>query len=256
MKKLIEVFGSGVNWGIFLLVALLTSLVGVSNAQASFPTSENPAKGEWRKMHPGSFPATIASAVEQCYRVVKADPTGRLTAEKCEQFATQLKVGFCEKRMAPDGIVHDFMNQRVGGKSTLLHNVVKRTGRTDQALLCDLGDGVFASWYSGVKDESCENVGITYTKVPVVPVPEREKVPVEKVAEPELKPEPERFMMPPIVVQAEPPTKVCRFVKTQVTQQPVALTRVPDLVSCGCVFPGYTGIVPGGPQTSSVLVCE
>lgn len=239
MKKLME---ARVSSGIILLV-LLMLLVSMSNVQAqanNLPTSEYPTKGEWRKMNPSTFPGTTDSALEQCRRAMRADRTGRLTAEKCKQFESMLRVGFCEVVTVPDGIVHDFMNQRVGGQSTLLPNVVKRIGRTDRAQLCDLGDGVFAYWYTG-DGSSCNNVGITLA---------RSRVPAP-VSVPEL------VVVPVTASEVQPVARVtCRFKKVEVVQTPSTFTHVSDFVSCGCYIPGYTGVVQGGIQTSSELVCE
>lgn len=237
MKKLIEGYGgSRVNPGIVMLLVLLTLLVSMSvQAQTSnLPTSEYPAKGEWKVMNPSTFLGTTDSAVEQCLRAVKADSTGRLTADKCQQFATKLEVGLCEIVTVPDGVVHDFMSQRVGGKSTLLHNVEKHIGRNDRALLCDLGEGVYAYWYTG-EHTSCNNVGITLAKV---------------VA-------PEPVVIPPVVTPAVQPVRVtCRFETREVIRTPSTLTHVPDFTSCGCYIPGFTGMMQGGIQTSSGMVCN
>ena len=71
--------------------------------------------------------------------------------------------------MVPDGVVHNFMNGRQNGKSFVTRTVMKKLGRTDRALLCDLGGGVHAYWYTGVQGQSCNNVGFSFV-IPVIPL--------------------------------------------------------------------------------------
>ncbi len=200
---------------------------GAQTIPSALPTSSNPATGLWIKMHPSSFAGTSKSAFEQCYRdavLEKADP---LTLEKCQEFQVMLERGLCESVMVPDGVVHDFMNGRTNGQSKVTRNVEKQIGRHDRALLCNLGDGVYGYWYTGIRGQSCNNVAFTFVVPPAPP--------------------------PPPEVQTE---KKCRFVKRAVKEIPSTFVHVQDFNSCGCYIPGVTVVVPGGTQTNSSLVCE
>lgn len=226
------------------LVAML--VLGLSAAYPAgaqdLPTSSEPATGNWTKMQPSSFAGTIKSAYEQCQRNADHDETDILTRQTCQEFRNFLEHGLCEVVMVPDGIVHDFMNGRTNGKSRITRNVKKQIGRNDRAFLCDLGDGVYGYWYTGIRNQSCNNVAFSFVKRPAPP-------PV--------------ILPPPVVTPPPPPPKrvmvveeKCRFVKRETVQLPNTLTHVSDFEWCGCYVPGFTGMQQGGKQTSSVLKCD
>lgn len=166
------------------LVAFVGSLAAMpARAQPILPTSTQPAKADWRAMRPSSFAGTIASAVEQCERDAALVADDLLTPERCGRFRTLLQGGDCLTVMVPDGIVHDFMNGRENGRSFVTRNVKKKIGREDRALVCDLGAGVYAYWYTGIKNVSCNNVGFSIV-IPTIPLvvtpPEPPKPPKPK----------------------------------------------------------------------------
>jgi hypothetical protein len=119
----------------------------------SLPTSTAAAAGTWKVMHPSTFAGTTASAVAQCQRDAVLSETDLITPEKCAKVAAMLATG--QYRVV------------MNGRGSVARNVVKGTGREDRALLLDLGDGVYMYWYTGVKNQSCNNVGFTI----VVPPP-------------------------------------------------------------------------------------
>lgn len=155
----------------------LGSLAALPASASSLPSSTQPATGEWTVMRPSSFPGTIASAVEQCERDAALRTDDLFTRQHCIRFRTMLTGNECREVMVPDGIVHDHMNAY---RARVTHNVVKKTGRLDRALLCNLGGGVFGYWYTGVKGQSCNNVAIsivvprlTYAPPPPPPLPKK-----------------------------------------------------------------------------------
>ncbi len=151
------------------LMALLLTVVGMPSwANPQLPTSENPAKGNWTKMHPTSFAPTVESALEQCERTAKLDSNDRLTPEMCQVLEQKLKAKTCQSVSVADGVVFDHMNGRVSGRSQVTHHVKKLLGRNDPALLCDLGDEVYAYWFVGDTGRSCNNVGFVYVAKPIV----------------------------------------------------------------------------------------
>lgn len=149
-------------------VALIASLAVALPGWASdnLPSSVNPAKGKWTKMRPASFAPTSASAREQCLRAANVDAQDRLTPAMCETLEAKLKGGECRKVLVADGVVFNFMNGRLNGHSGLTLDVEKSLGRTDPALLCDLGDRTFVYWFVGDKGKSCNNVGIVFVATP------------------------------------------------------------------------------------------
>lgn len=219
-----------------LLSALLMAL-GFSTpalATQNLPSSSNPASGRWTKMTPSSFPGTIRSAREQCLRDVALDRTGQVTVEKCELLLRMLSSGQCAIVMVPDGTVHDIMNGRVNGRSTVTHNVEKRLGRLDQATLCDLGNGVHAYWYTGVLKVSCNNVAFSFVTPP-----------------------------PPPPVAVVPPKPKCHYVtRTRQTQSTGGLfLQSVYLPGCDCCAPLYVPglwLPPSTPDNTqeTILVCN
>ncbi len=151
---------------IMLLCVLLTGLPAVSYASA-LPTSTQPPMGSWKVMYPSSFAGSIDSAKEQCLTDAAISSTDVLTTEKCQILVDELTAKKCPIVMLPDGIVLDYLNGRSRGQSVTFFNKKKQTGRDDRALLCDLGDGLSAYWFTGVKGQSCNNVAFVLPPVPV-----------------------------------------------------------------------------------------
>lgn len=151
------------------LLALLAILFVWPAMASELPTSENPAVGDWTRMRPTSFAPTIKSAREQCDRTAAENATDRLTPAHCERLEQQLEAKQCREVPAVrDGIVFDAMNGRENGRSHITHNIRKKLGRDDPALLCDLGDRVYVYWFVGDPGKSCHNVGVVFA--PPLPV--------------------------------------------------------------------------------------
>lgn len=154
----------------YVLALMVSTIFGLGTTSAwatELASSENPATGNWTHMRPTSFAPTNASAMEQCERAALTDTSGRLTLAKCDSLKRQLESSQCQVVMVKDGIVYDRMNGRVDGKSVVTQNVKKTLGREDRALICDLGDQVYAHWFVGVAKESCNNVGFVFAQRPV-----------------------------------------------------------------------------------------
>lgn len=226
--------------GVTAVAALLGSLAGTpASAQSSLPTSSHPATGEWRVMRPSSFDGTIASAVEQCERDAALDAHDRLRSEHCVRLRTKLTANDCVEVLVPDGIVHDYMNGRQNGKSFVTRNVKKAIGRTDRALYCDLGDGVHVYWYTGIRNQSCNNIGITFV-IPVMPI----------------------AVAPP----PAPPKPQCRVVAVRQAPEPGQYTYLQGVYLPGCCpqcDPGLfiQGILlqsalPSEPGVTYITVCD
>lgn len=152
------------------LMALLTTLLGLGSnawAQAKIQSSENPPTGHWTKMVPNSFKADTKSAMEQCKQVANQHLHDRLVPAMCDVLEQKLKANTCKVWDAvADGVVYDFMHGHEGGRRIVKYNVEKRLGRTDRALECDLGQGVYAHWYTGENKKSCNNLGIVFAALP------------------------------------------------------------------------------------------
>ncbi len=239
-------------------VALMAPLMVALPIWASdnLPTSENPATGKWTKMRPTSFSPTLASAIEQCNRTANANATDRLTPEKCVKFEELLRGSECRKVLVRDGVVFDYMNGRLNGRSGLTRNVEKRIGRPDVALLCDLGDRTFAYWFVGDKGRSCNNVGVVFTATPVTeppPPPATEPSPPPKVVEAPLPPAP----------RAEVPVQKCSWVlQRYIVPSPGQFIHVPGLTVAVCrgqvAIPDTFVNIPGDVMTVTrqVEVCQ
>ena len=172
---------------LFVSMGLIAAMPA-SAQSITFPSSSTPATGVWTKMTPSTFEGTVKSAVEQCLRDAAIEPNDLLTPERCQKMQSLLAAGQCQDVLVPDGVVHDYMNGRTSGRSFVTRNVKKQLGRSDRALLCELGGGVHAYWYTGIRGQSCNNVGITI----LVPTPP-----------------------PPPPAPPPPPKKVCRIVEVR-----------------------------------------
>jgi len=145
-----------------------------ASAQTTLPTSAEPAKGSWDHMIPSSFKGSLTSAYEQCMRDAAASQTDPLTPAKCELFKAKLALSECRVVSVPDGIVFDFLNGRWSGKSGFKSSMRKQTGREDRALLCDLEDGVWGYWFTGIRGQSCNNDAFVFVSEPVAtPAPSK-----------------------------------------------------------------------------------
>jgi hypothetical protein len=184
------------------LLMALSILCGIAPAHASAGTSAPEAEfikssvetpNAWRVMNIDTFPRDVMSAVAQCERDARHNGSDRLTLAHCATFQQKLEQQECETVAVADGQGYGFMN----GRGRVYPGMVKRTGRSDIAVRCDLGDGIYADWFSGEPGKSCFNVGIIIGSVPV---------PMKMVAND-----------PPanIIVNATPPR--CRYV-TRVRQ--------------------------------------
>lgn len=193
-------------------------------ATEGLPSSVRPPRGDWEQMTPSSFRGTVEDALRQCNRNAAVSATDVLTPTKCERFGTQLQSGTqCQVVQVPDGVVFDILNGLRHGQSHMWFGMRKQLGRHDQAVLCDVGDGVWAYWFTGIPNQSCNNVAFV--------------------------------LLPQTAATA--PTENCRLVKHERRQLPNTFTSVPAMYSCGgCYMPGFTGVIDGGEQTSSRMVCE
>lgn len=143
---------------IFVLCFSGLSAVTPAGAQ-DLPSSATPPKGVWETMVPSSFQGTIADALRQCKEQAGRNPADQLTVEKCFLMEAQLSAGQCEVvPQVPDGIVCDYLSGLQHGKSHVWQGMEKRLGRTDRALLCDLGDNVYTYWFTGIQGQSCNNI--------------------------------------------------------------------------------------------------
>ncbi len=148
----------------------------VSAYSADLPTSVQEPSGKWIVMHPTSFPAMISSAWDQCRRDANVSESDALTLDKCTVLEQKLSNKACLTEQVPDGIVFDFLSGLSDGKSSIWQTREKATGREDRALLCDLGEGVYAYWFTGVPKQSCNNIAIVLPPPPVASVPLPEEV--------------------------------------------------------------------------------
>lgn len=167
------------------LVIVILALSGLGTS-AAYPTDapelpSSQAAGQfhiWKNMHPSSYTVDMNSVREQCDRAVPTE--NWLTAKHCELLPQIIAEGQCQIVMVPDGIKLDRLLGRVNGdpkgESRPWPRQEKQTGRLDRALLCDLGDGVSAYWFTGDPGRSCNNVGFVYVPPPEIPLvlPRRE----------------------------------------------------------------------------------
>ena len=125
----------------------------------------------WLKMHRDSFEGNHDSAVRQCYESVGS--VEGLSFLHCDILAEKLAHGECEVKWIPDGEKYRWMRGRVNNNpalaSQLTPNLVKQLGRYDRALRCGLGDHIMVDWFTGVKGQSCNNLGFIYIPPPPTP---------------------------------------------------------------------------------------
>ena len=148
------------------LGSLMTPAPAVAQSAASFdlPSSAS-ADRPWLRMNPTTFQLSHSAVLEQYDRVAVYDAV--LTPAKRERLAAALEAGEGIEVWVPDGIGLDYLTGRRGGQPHVYEGMVKQIGRSDRALLFDLGDGVYLYWFTGT-DESCNNIGVVI--VPPEPV--------------------------------------------------------------------------------------
>ncbi len=235
------------------LRAALTALlmVAVPSWASDYPTSENPALGKWTRMRPSSFSPTLRSAIEQCNRTAAVDPQDRLTPQMCVTLEEKLRGSECRKVLVRDGVIFDYMNGRESGRSRVTRHVEKAIGRPEVALLCDLGDRVFAYWFMGDKGRSCNNVGVVFEAVP----PPSPPPPLTPSATPSPPPSP--------APKAEAPVPKCGWVSQRyIVPSPGQFVYVPGLSVLVCrgqvAIPDTFVNIPGDVMTviRQVRVCR
>lgn len=158
---------------LMLWCMFLTGLPVSAYSADNLPTSVHEPSGKWIVMHPTTFPAMISSAWDQCRRDANVSESDALTLDKCTVLEQKLSDKTCLIKQVPDKIVFDLLNGPNGG---IWQDREKATGREDRALLCDLGDGVYAYWFTGVAKQSCNNIAIVLPPPPVAIVPLPEEV--------------------------------------------------------------------------------
>ena len=231
--------------GIVAMVAILLGLDAQAQATTppsgalavSLPSSTAPATGFWRVMHPSTFSGTVASAIEQCQHDAELSTTDQLTPEKCALAERLLSSNQYVTVLVPDGIKHDMMNGRQDGRSFVSRNVEKQTGRMDRAIVLDLGDGVFMYWYTGVRNQSCNNVAFSFVVTPI------------------------NLTSPP--PNAPPPQLRCRLVEVRQEAAGPSYTYLPGFIIPAWCPPG--AVVPGlflqsggqsDPAITYITVCD
>ncbi len=257
------------NWYKRMLVLLLVMaglvLAVTSVRAADLPTSENPAAAKWSKMKPSSFTASISSILEQCNRAAEVSKSDRLTLNMCQKMAPMIAGKKCPVVMVPDGIVFDYMNGQINGRSGVALNVEKAIGRQDRALLCDLGNRTYAYWFTGHKDGkgnemSCNNVGIAFVAKP------KSAAPLSPITTPP------GFKSPPPVTSttvppqrevktAEPaPEKTCGWVLAGTSTGATQVIELQGQILDSCLgprlIPGQTLFIQGGATVTYVWSCK
>ncbi len=183
----------------------IVAVVGWSVPQSAL------ADTPWRTMHANTYAATAASARAQCEREVGSGHVPGLTLEKCALLERKLEGGQCTVSNVSAG-------QRYHVVAGVGPDRVHQLNFSPRTLICALGDGVVAHWFTG-EDRSCNNVG---------------------------------FAKPP----APPPTPVCVWVETEPTITPGSSFHVPDIAPCGCEIPGVSGTVPPSVNRNFVRICK
>ena len=215
------------------LIVALSLCVGIFPAQANtLPSSSVPASRPWLVMNPTTFQATPAAVLSQYDRVAAVD--SRLTPEKRARLAAMLVSEEGVVVEVPDGISLDYLTGRLQGQPGVYRGMQKQLGRSDRALMFDLGDGVTLYWFTGDKGKSCNNIGLVITPPPMA------------------------YSTPP-----PPPKKtVCRTLYAQQQSPGIEGTFISSLYFPGCCcgpfyVPAYyqPGTAPS-PMTIATTVCQ
>ncbi|MEK7638617.1 MAG: hypothetical protein AAB388_00480 [Patescibacteria group bacterium] len=120
---------------------------------------------DWKRMRPSSFSVTIDAAVEQCERSARDSDNDPLTLSVCVTYREMLETNRCEVKQVPDDTGYDLvtgLNRH--DQQSLSHNKVKKTGRDDRAIRCKLSETVLLDWFTGVPNQSCNNIGVQFLK--------------------------------------------------------------------------------------------
>jgi hypothetical protein len=182
-------------------------------------------------MNPTTFPVGNASVLEQYDRAAKLD--SRLTLEKRARLATMLQMGQGVVVSMPDGICLDWLTGRFEGSPFVYSGMCKALGRDDRALMYELGDGVTIYWFTGIKGQSCNNIGIVIKKKP--PAPNEPNEP------------------------AKPKKLVCQTVYVQKRSEPTQGVFISSLylVDCCCdVLYTPSLYLPGGSQDNMTIAYQ
>jgi hypothetical protein len=158
------------------LVGALCLLATSPLLAQELPSSADSPQGVWDKMRPSSFAGTVDNVVEQCLRNVMEVP-GDLTEGDCLKLESLLRAGKCESRLVQDGIVFDLMNGRQGNRSRSWPDYLKQLGESSRAQFCDLGEDLYAYWFTGDLGVSCNNLGWVFPRAQAVLVPLATAVP-------------------------------------------------------------------------------
>jgi len=124
----------------------------------------------WVKMNPDQFPSTSESAAEQCRRAASLLGS-RVTAENCTTLKSMLDAEKCVVEAVGDGIRFDLMSTYEKGRQTVVGPMMKKLGRTDQAMVCNLGDEITTYFFIGDPRVSCGNLAFVVEAPEVVEVP-------------------------------------------------------------------------------------
>lgn len=146
----------------------------VDAAVNELPSSVHPPQDRWENMVESSFRGTVKDALRQCYRNADVSADDALTPLKCALLGEMLTAGECSVVQVPDGVVFDILNGLLAGESHMWFLMEKQLGRLDRALLCDVGNGVHAYWFTGIVGQSCNNLAFAMLPPPPAEEPEPE----------------------------------------------------------------------------------
>jgi len=132
------------------------------------PSSQEEPLGLWLNMIRKSYGASISEVAEICIKNADESRLDILTVAKCEMLVKQLTNKQCRVVYVSDKdrLVLDVLNGLKAGKPHTWYGMEKRTGHSDRALLCDLGDGLHSYWFTGDKERSCNNLGFVFLPSP------------------------------------------------------------------------------------------
>ncbi len=158
------------TWAVSLLLFGAVGLLPALPASAqNLPSSVDVMTGKWRVMNPTTYDVKHDSVLSQFDRLVPHD--NRLTPQKRARLADMLKKGEGTVAAVPDGINLDFLTGRRQGSPFVWTDMEKALGRSDRALMFDLGDGVIIYWFTGDPGKSCNNIGVVFVPKKDTPPP-------------------------------------------------------------------------------------
>lgn len=221
-------------WAYGLSSTAAFCLLNFSSLSVAEPADAQTKWSNWYTMHADSFGVGVDSPTEQCYDSIGLVQS--LTVMHCDKLKRKIESGACKVTMVEDGERYTGMRGRVdgdpNGESKLTPNMIKKTGRFDRALRCDLGDGIVIDWYTGHwiggEYKSCNNIGFVYHPPKPEPIP-----PAKPVVVPS-----ERFMRHTGVVGSDsiqvlsPPPSNCCACSTNYGQA-IIINNGGDLQSTG-----------------------